>query len=254
MIHKKRISYFFLAGIYCFILSACKKIEQPEMAQLNKECDCAKEVSADFVMEEVLCYSCEEDDILKMYTPTDTIYASKNVRFRALEDNAEYTWYIGSEVLNTQSFFRFFGQSLMHSDVSISLVVKKQPNLICNPLDDGYDSITKTLSIRELPLDMDTTLIEGTYRVKSQHLADSFDVKIDLVRGQSTQEPEFFFNIYNFDGVGSNSLYEGETYMNFRECFSWGYVFGRFKYTLEGVALFNFTHNETEFDYKGRKL
>lgn len=39
------------------IMLGCKKIEQPDMATVTDPCDCAKEVSADFLMEEIYCFS-----------------------------------------------------------------------------------------------------------------------------------------------------------------------------------------------------
>ena len=87
------------------LLFACKK-EQPALRSLEEDCGCAKEVSADFVMEESTYFNTSWEKL----TETDTIFMNKNVQFRALENNAEYTWYLGSEVLHEQSFYRYFDQ------------------------------------------------------------------------------------------------------------------------------------------------
>ena len=90
---------FFVPVIFLFlIVSSCKKKAQPEMSSLNENCDCANEVSAKFLMEE-LATPIEFSGFRKQ-TDTDTIYAGRNVRFYGLEANADYTWYIGSELLN----------------------------------------------------------------------------------------------------------------------------------------------------------
>jgi hypothetical protein len=243
-----------LVGMLLVVL-ACKKIEQPEMAQLNQECDCAKEVSADFVMEEIFCYQCPVDDPDKFFTVTDTIFSDKNVRFRALESEATYTWYIGNEILTTNSFARYFGNQLAGNQIPISLVVKKKPNNICFPQDDGYDSITKILYVGNNPNDMDTFLIEGTYRMKSPHLPDSFDVVLDVVRGQSTQEPDYILHVYNLDGQGTNETdYNTTALMNYREIGGRGFVGGKFYYGIDKPAIFDFYYQDVHRKYLGRKL
>ncbi len=124
------------------LLVSCKKEVQPDMIALNENCNCAKEVSANFLIEEMTSPFSDA-----RFTDADTIYKGKNVRFRALEDNAQYTWYIGNEVLNTQEVARFFNSSLGGQNITISLAIRKKPNSICLPNDDGYDSISKTFHV-----------------------------------------------------------------------------------------------------------
>jgi len=245
---------------------ACKKIEQPEMAQLNKECECAKEVSADFVMEErdgltVATYK---------YTNTDTIFFNKNVRFRALETDANYTWYIGNEVLNIQQFERYFGEVLIGQNIPISLVVKKTPNTICFPDDDGYDSITKILHVSQYiistPDDYDFGSIESTFRVKSDHLADSFDIKVVFTRNLNIDPLTQLINIENYDGLGSN-CYNNQALRqrNYRQVFfeqdgMCEQMRGNIHHGLDGLVEFNLNFNigipgsYFERVYRGRKL
>ncbi|MFK7784912.1 MAG: hypothetical protein AB8B56_07345, partial [Crocinitomicaceae bacterium] len=81
-----------------FLFLGCKKHEQPDLTEVNVDCDCASEVSADF---EIL-----ELESLPQFNPvgtdSDTIFHNGNVIFRAKEDSAEYTWYIGANVYNTK--------------------------------------------------------------------------------------------------------------------------------------------------------
>ncbi len=186
----------YLLFILLLMLFSCRK-EQPEMAPLNENCDCATEVSAEFLMEEMTTWNVN----FAHYTNTDTIFADKNVRFSALTDNATYTWYIGTEVLHDQQVGRYFDNSLAGQDLPIALVVKKKPNSVCFPSDDGYDSIVKILHVSEFTNEsFDTTFMEGTYRVKSPLLSDSIDIVIDFRYYSGSGKN---VDVYNYDGQGS---------------------------------------------------
>lgn len=238
------------AGLF---LVGCKK-EQPQMSALSEGCDCAKEVSADFLMEEAFGYQFMSDTNHFFKTNTDTSFAAKNVIFTALEKNAEYTWYIGSEILTGEQVARYFDLSHQFTNIPITLVVRKKPNFICLPNDDGYDSIVKNIYFKSKDYDIDTTLLEGTYRLKGSHLSDSIDMTIDYVPGEPFQGISMYFDVYNYDGLGNNSIHINPALMNYRECFSKGHVWGKFKLGLDGVAVFRFQYYGTYYYYKGRKL
>lgn len=116
----KFIAYIsILAGLFVTI-NSCRK-EQPAMKTLNEDCSCANEVSADFWMEEKYGFEPHEK-----YTETDSIFAAKVVRFRAKEQNAEYTWYLGAETeQGVASVERKFPASFIGQILPITLVVKK---------------------------------------------------------------------------------------------------------------------------------
>jgi hypothetical protein len=148
---------------------------QPNLFELD--CSCAKEISADFTMKErATTFGINIDNYL---TETDTILKNKRVKFSALLQDSEYTWYIGSEIVHTKTLERYFNDTWAGQDISITLVVKKKTNRICFPNDDGYDSITKILHVSnpiETTDDFILGSLEGVYRFKSDHLANSFDV------------------------------------------------------------------------------
>lgn len=171
---------FVLLASFVFMVFSCKK-EQPQPNNGLKNCDCAHEVNANFSIEEIASVVSQDQYL----TETDTIYAGKNVRFYAKEDSAEYTWYIGSEVLTTREVKRYFSSAYAGITIPITLVVKKKPNSICFPNDDGYDSISKSFYIvPELQFPQfyeDTNFrIEGNYRVKSEFDSDSLDINVNL--------------------------------------------------------------------------
>jgi hypothetical protein len=255
-----------------FLAVSCKKHEQPELTPINEDCSCASEVSADF---EIL-----ELETLPQFDPegtdSDTIFMNKNVIFRAKEDNAEYTWYIGSEILNTQEVGRQFTSVFAGQDITVSLVVNKPANTICFPNDDGHDSISRTFYVQTYaagdPTSMfvnDSTLMEGIYRMKSAHLPDSFDVVIDYI--DRITQPNEQIDILNYDGLGSNAISmprnsgTRKTYRGFwiaeQGTFQNNFK-GKFLNILDGQATFEIIRSEliggeiitTEFNLIGRKL
>lgn len=186
--------------VFAVTAVSCKKEVQPDMSALNEECDCAEETSADFMIEEL-----SAANIFGFYTETDTSFEEKNVRFTALQDNADYTWYIGQEVLTDKSFSRYFDNTTTGTYIPITLVARKEPNNICFPNDDGYDSITKVLTVVSINEVLNGTYnMEGTYRLEAQHLSDSVDITLDF----HYDHPQFISGgrsvmIYNWDGQGA---------------------------------------------------
>ncbi len=158
---------------------ACKK-QQPQMTtEVTNPCDCATEVSAAFIMEELAGVPGSGKE--KYKSETDTIYGSSPVLFTALEKDAEYTWYIGAEVITEKTFWRFFDNTLAGQTLPMTLVVKKKPNTTCFPNDDGYDSITKTITIVDgTQLFTTPNHFEGTYRISDSASVDSIDIVIDF--------------------------------------------------------------------------
>ena len=139
-------------------------------------CDCASEVSAEFTMEEFMSVFSDK------LSETDTMYRGDNLLFTALDSSAEYIWYIGAEIITERTFTRNFGASLIGQTLPMHLVVKKTPNTICFPNDDGYDSITKYITVVDPGNQyVDTTYrIEGVYRMKDSTMADSVDIILDM--------------------------------------------------------------------------
>ena len=187
------------------IVFACKK-EQPDFNKSPQDpCACASEVTADFVIEERATHLPQE-----IWVETDTTLHNSRVRFRALEEDAEYTWYIGLDVETDQAPWKFFSDQWIGHDIPITLVVKKEPNLTCFPDDDGYDSITKTFHVSPYIVDhgwnedIELGTIEGTYRVFSEDLNDSIDITVNVHNLDSSPS----MGIKNFDGSGLDCPYD----------------------------------------------
>jgi hypothetical protein len=250
--------------VFAVIILSCKK-EQPALSKMD--CSCAKEVSADFVIEEISAYGFNWEK----RTETDTSYSNKNVAFRAKEENATYTWYIGTEKLNTKEIVRYFSDDWAGQNIPVTLVVKKKANTICFPKDDGYDSITKKIHFVKFN-ETDSLRIEGKYKVKSHLQDDSIIITVDY---KEYLPSDFFFDIYNYQGDGKNciaSISNGDRHLNYRELIINKYESISNGNYLEG-SIYLFGNNKVEINttngeyingqytpeyykwkYKGRKL
>jgi len=181
---------------------ACRK-EKPAFDLSDKDpCSCASEVSAEFKIEELATHIPEV-----IWDETDTTNYNKTVRFTAKEEGAQYKWYIGNQIFTTRSVSRIFNEEWKQTDVPITLVVTKQPNLVCFPNDDGYDSVKKYFHVSQYPIiDLENFElyhpIEGTYRVWGPTVQDSIEVTFNA-RIFFTQASNRKFDIYNPDGSGA---------------------------------------------------
>jgi hypothetical protein len=200
----KPIPMLSLLALLLVVVWACRK-EKPAFDLSDKDpCSCASEVSADFDIFELITTAVSAPGNVAVLTDHIT---TGSKRFAAKLENANYRWYIGSEILNDQVIQRSFGPQSVSTDISVSLVVQKEPNKICFPNDDGYDSITKTFHVYPL---CSADWYEGDFRFARPNSTDSFDVRIEfheikinnVIVPNSCQRLEF----YNYDGAGSNCV------------------------------------------------
>ena len=263
---------FIVFSIILLAQNSCKKV-QPDMNSID--CSCAKEVSADFTMEERA--TTIGNDIDNYLTETDTILKFKRVKFSSKENDAEYTWYIGNEILHSKTVERFFNDTWAGQTLPITLVVKKKPNLICFPFDDGYDSITKFITVSSINLigSIGESNFEGQYKVKSPLLPDSTIIILDYHYSQSVSSN--MLNIINYDGLGSDcldefgySIYLHDIKPNYKQYFIRSFVVSKgegingdiklngnkVEMNIKTGKYVNGIYNFDAFDwkYKGRKL
>lgn len=152
-------------------LASCKQDDAPV-----NPCDLQQSTSAAFVLEEL---------VGERYFEGDTVTQLSHVRFRALQKADEYMWILGAETLRTQSFVR---TNFPHGWLDVSLKVKKTPNTLCFPYDDGIDSCGRLFYVwgQELfgpnePPHYPYYPIYGTYR------------------GYNQSNPSLLFNVTIFD-------------------------------------------------------
>lgn len=229
---------------FVIVVIACKR-ELPAMSQLNEECSCAHEVTADFNILEIL--NMYEQNVVSV--ETDNILAPSNVVFEALEENASYEWFIGQDVEHTKNVSRWFYGSLVGQTIPITLVVHKEPNKICFPKDDGIDTLTKEVKLFSYS---DSSMLEGTFRVAEEGSTDSLDIVFDFVGTWSN-------NIYypstggglavnNFDGQGKSFDYTSRhvVYRGYR-----GFKSDLDFYDFDQVNTLNYYVHEARMDSLG---
>jgi hypothetical protein len=248
-------------GVICSLifLTACKKKVQPDMGAFNENCDCATEVSADFLMEEMASFI-NTTGVVKQ-TDTDTMYADRDVHFYALEPNANYTWVIGAETINEREFYRYFDASLIGQTLEITLIVHKAPNNICLPSDDGIDTLTRYLTIvPEITSSEFHTQpnprFEGTFRMKDINAIDSVDIIFEINDASGPWD----IKLTNYDGLGSEILQGKFGSHNYRQlwfsglCFGLSHIQNKINGEVELVITPNPLSNCQEYQYTGRKL
>lgn len=198
---KRTLCLLFFALVF---LTSCHK-DQAILPNGLADCGCAEETSADF---KVIESAVDVADYGLFSTETDTAYTNRNIYFIASQKDVEYKWYIGVEILTDSVVSRYFPNSAVENQtIPITLVVKKKPNKICFPNDDGYDSIVKyihfvkfpenTGAFQPFPLNM-----VGTYRVKMPHLPDSQDITLTCVMDE--YDDNKILGISNYDGFGND--------------------------------------------------
>jgi hypothetical protein len=69
--------------------------------------------------------------------------------FIPTEKNAKYTWKLGSEIITDRVFSRSFEDAIGPQRIPVTLIIEKEPNRICFPNDDGKDTVTKYVELRE---------------------------------------------------------------------------------------------------------
>jgi len=243
------------------LIFACKK-QQPQMSEdIKNPCDCATEVSAEFKMEELAGYP--GTSLAEKKSETDTIYGNSPVMFTALEDGADYTWYLGAEVIKEKEFWRYFNNTLIGQTLPVSLVVKKNPNTTCLPNDDGYDSISKTITVVDgAHLYTAPNHFEGTYRLRDTASTDSIDIVIDFDNNfDGGGKLIVFYNIGLYNGGSEIACSSSEvTYRKFwcgwSGCFQSGFLHvidvNHVELKINGATLLS--QCASSYHYYGRKL
>jgi hypothetical protein len=190
----KKITIYTSIFLAALVLTfACKK-EKPELNISDHDpCGCASEVSADFDILELVNVG-----ITVVETPTDHILDDRYAKFVAKEENAQYTWYIGSQTFNTKEASRYFSRDWIGYNIPITLVVQKIPNSTCFPNDDGYDSVTKIMHVYD---HIEQTDMEGVFRMARVNTTDSFDIELSYSLFGPWRD---VINISNYDNENSD--------------------------------------------------
>ncbi|MFM2041395.1 MAG: hypothetical protein RLZZ493_1984 [Bacteroidota bacterium] len=200
------------------LLTSCRK-EQPSMNE-NNNCDCAKEVSADFQMGEKFGDQFMELDTIAMpifyndgnpanfqYETDVYVYFSANIK-----NAISYEWQVGANSItqSTKDFGLYFSDTI--GTIPVRLIVHAKPNLICFPNDDGVDTVVKYLTIRNVVPDPLTGKYSGYNTNDPTHV---FTIEIDTTRIADAFSPYGYYI-----GLGIKNLPDGNN--------NWFFVSGDF--------------------------
>lgn len=180
-------------------LSSCKKEIAPE-----NPCDSYKQPNADFIIEQSTGETIWNGQRFVDYMWYSNPYINKDVvmedgfiQFRSeFSDTNMYkhTWYVGAEVLHNYKVWRDFSSVTPPANITIHHVIKWKPNVLCNPNETGYDSVSFTFKISDRLKDFATF---GKYRMVYDTLgAPTTQDSVDI---------EFYRSIRNYkDSVALN--------------------------------------------------
>jgi hypothetical protein len=154
---KQLQKYILLALLAGAVLAGCRDDEDAEECPVlcddpsNPECPnynpCLEEspITAEFKIYDDV-YSAGPN--ANQWFEDDNIYRGR-IKFEAMEDSANYTWYLGQETLNGSEFKEVIKttEDLSPGTYTAALVVEKGPNAFCFPNDAGRDSVFKTFDI-----------------------------------------------------------------------------------------------------------
>ncbi len=134
--------------------------------------------------------------------------------FKCMTPGAKTTWKLGSETITDSIFGRLFPSNKgIMGKYTVSLMVEKQPNSRCFPLDDGKDTLVKTFTFvpnTELP-------IMGVYKVLFEDEKDSSIVEI---RPWAFQEGSFTEKNFKIATTQSNGEIALINFRNLKDTFT----------------------------------
>ncbi|MEM6265546.1 MAG: hypothetical protein AAGI38_23795 [Bacteroidota bacterium] len=170
----KTYKYFLLllVGLCLMCWSGCKNCDDPT----NPECDnydpCMLNpvISAEFTMEEGSWVWPDNMEIHQTLNPGFTLFLTAN------HEADHYEWWIGQEVeprTGRDAKVTFGGYP--YGKLLITLIAKGTPSLVCDPNDDGIDTVTKEIEVadwRRMP-------ILGRYKGNHIHTPeDEFTIEV----------------------------------------------------------------------------
>jgi hypothetical protein len=186
MILKTSFKYLFilLAGM-ALVLNSCKEDCPSCQDPTNPDCDnydpCwnKQPVTGDFEISQqpVTFYP----DYIGDWHPDLKFFRGligfRPVNFIEGDTSVKYTWLLGSEVVHDYYLERDFSDTEQsgENNIRITLIVEKEPDLDCFPLDDGKDTITKYIQLVDNTCEF---LTFGDFKVLFEGDKDSTTVSV----------------------------------------------------------------------------
>jgi hypothetical protein len=180
------MKYILIVILAFFLITSCKKEIAPE-----NPCDSYIRPSAKIFFEPL--------GIATPYNDNLTVWQELQFKSEFSDTNKyKHTWYLGAEIIHDAKFWRDFTDEAVPKTYIIYHTMRWEPNKLCDPLDQGFDSASYTFTITNKYNDLN---IIGKYRVAFDSLPyDSMDI-------------EFYFSDFNYiDSVIKNPMQDKFSY------------------------------------------
>lgn len=174
----KNTKFLFYATFIVVFISCKKKCQDPTNPDCQNYDPCygIQEIKADFEIGQI--FSARLSPLADPYQAfvQDSIFPRVcSIKFKANLEGAKYKWILGAEVIEKKEFSRVFIEPA--GEISVTLMVEKEPNSSCHPQDDGRDTLTKTFKLVEY-CDLQSV---GAYRGLIDDSKDSITWKLLMV-------------------------------------------------------------------------
>ncbi|MFN9303631.1 MAG: hypothetical protein ACK6DA_12750 [Candidatus Kapaibacterium sp.] len=187
----------------CFVvvmltLHSCGGDDVPVKPPPTDPCAGKLRTSADFTIKEIL------SDTVWFFT--DTVFPNNSIEFEAIQNSDEYVWKVGDDerTWTTKKFrLNFIG---FIGTLPIHLIVKNNSvDTLCNPGDDGIDTVTKYLTV----VGRESLAILGSYKgYNLDNPSDTFTVTVRTTDYRNRSWVEIInINKGCFDTTNSSNLY-----------------------------------------------
>jgi hypothetical protein len=212
-----KAKYYILLGLIPVMLQTCKHEHcfdptDPDCENYDP-CHAYQRPSAKFEMLMNLWYT-DKDGRSADTVFSDSIFAGNyghSIVFNAIDDEfgMQHTWYVGQEIFDgPQTPGRDFSTvTIRPARIPITHVIRYEPDSICDPQDDGYDSTVQFIQLVKEFNDLD---VLSVFRGAFVGSTDSFDLRFwspaqkgDTIGSASLPGGSGWFNSFNFHNWGS---------------------------------------------------
>ena len=199
------------------LISGCNKCEDKDI--YIDPCLNYKSTSANFKIEE---------EFYGRWFESDTIICNSDIHFTAEQSGSGYSyeWHIGNDprTFGTKQVLLFFSTPTV---INVQLIVRRTPNINCDPNDNGVDTINKTMVAIEFYTGYPGTKYPGFVGNYLGHYSNKPNEQITLSIRSTYWNTPISDSIFEITNYPINNCYDQQ----FRSFF--------FDYTFRAVRLFS---------------
>jgi hypothetical protein len=185
----------------------CPNYVAPDNACVGKE-----SVSADFKIFQAIYLNEGYEE------SSSGVHANKDIRVSANNRTAiSYKWILGIDTLYTPDYNFYFPSLWVGQSAPLTLIVADTIDHVCNPEDDGVDTITKYINVHHRC----EVAWRGTWKVAYDDAPlDSFNLFLDLTPGPVQGD---LCNLLELSGI---SLFTNDTCTHYSPYYTYNYIEG----------------------------